>query len=79
MLPSSVQQGASQLQLRVFLSPSRSLSVESAGCLVCRCVGLLRNGLRTFGWDSYTPGVPSSAIQQLPGATVTWDTWTGSF
>lgn len=79
MLPSSVQQGASQLQLCVLLGPSGSLSVESAGCLVCRCVGLLRDGLRTFGWDSYTPGVPSFAVQQLPGATVTWDTWTGSF
>lgn len=49
VLPSSVQQGASQLQLHVFLGPSRSLSVEAAGCLVCRCVGLLRDGLRTFG------------------------------
>lgn len=37
MLPSSVQQGASQLQLCVFLSPSRSLSVVS-GVQMCGAV-----------------------------------------
>lgn len=54
--------GNDQLQLCV-LGPSKSLSVEPAGLLVCRCVGLLRD--RSLGWDFHAP-----AVQQLPGALV---------
>lgn len=70
-MPSSSAVGVSQLRPRV-LGPSRFLSVEPAGPLVCRCVELVRPRPKLLEWESQETPHPnflllaSNSLGHLP-------------